>query len=47
MPFTRRELLLSSGALAAVSVFPLARAMAQDSNAPLPSMAALARNPFA
>ena len=46
MPFTRRELLLSSGALAAVSVFPLARAMAQDSNAPLPSMAAAGPEPI-
>ena len=46
MPFTRRELLLSSGALAAVSVFPLARTVAQDSNAPLPSMAAAGPEPI-
>lgn len=34
MPFTRREALVSAGALAAVSVFPPAKTMAQDSNPP-------------
>ena len=46
MPFTRREVLVSSGALAAVSVFPLARTMAQDSNPPSQAIAAAGPEPI-
>ncbi len=46
MPFTRREVLVSSGALAAVSVFPLPRTMAQDSNPPSQAMAAAGPEPI-
>ena len=46
MPFTRREVLVSSGALAAVSFLPLAKTMAQDSNPPSQAISASGPEPI-
>lgn len=46
MPFTRREALVSTGALAAVSVFPSAKTMIQDANPPSQAASAVGPEPI-
>ncbi len=46
MPFTRREALASAGALAAASIFPPAKTLAQDSRAPAQAVSAAGLEPI-